>query len=80
MSSDFRQEIEHRRKERRRQRSNTWTNLIIRIIALIFVILVIRYFGTLKEKQLKTFFPKTTADSIQVIFPEVEFDKRSSED
>ena len=80
MSSDFREEIEHRRKVRRRQRSNTWTNLIIRIVALIFVILIIRYFGDLEDKQLRFFPEKTTADSMQIIFPEVEFNKNNSED
>ena len=70
MNSDFQEEILRRREERRRKRSNTWTNLIIRIIALVFVILLIHYFGTVRVKQLKKKAMQSVQDSTQVFLPE----------
>lgn len=61
---EFKEEFEKRREERRRYRSNTWTNFFIRILALIFVILVIRHFGR-RAQELKntgTFSPPDTVE------------------
>lgn len=73
MKGDFHEEIERRRSERRRQRSNTWLNLIIRIIALIFILLIIRYFGIIRSSRLKSFFQQETIDSTSIQFPEKQF-------
>ncbi len=42
---DLREEILRRRQERRNKRSNTWTSLIVKILLLIFVVLMIRFFA-----------------------------------
>jgi predicted nucleic acid-binding Zn ribbon protein len=68
MNSDFHDEIMRRREERRRKRSNTWLNLIIRIIALVFVIVIIRYFGTVRVEQLKKKTRNSIVDSTQIFF------------
>jgi len=70
MSNDFHDEILRRREERRRKRSNTWLNLIIRIIALIFVIVIIRYFGTVRAEQLERKSRNSIVDSTQIFFPD----------
>ncbi|RLC51862.1 MAG: hypothetical protein DRI23_04130 [Candidatus Cloacimonadota bacterium] len=70
MKSDFHDEILRRREERRRKRSNTWLNLIIRIIALIFVIAIIRYFGTVRVEQLERKSRNSVVDSTQIFFPD----------
>lgn len=49
----FKEELQRRIEERRRQKSNTWFNLIIRILALIFVIMIIRYFGSIRAKKME---------------------------
>lgn len=41
---DFKKEIENRFKDRKNKRSNTWSNLIIRILILIFLIMLIKQF------------------------------------
>ena len=75
MKSDFNDEIMRRREERRRKRSNTWLNLIIRIIALIFVILIIRYFGTVRVEHLEKKSRNSIVDSTKIFFPENRTEK-----
>lgn len=68
---DFHSEIERRREERKRQRSNTWINLIIRIIALIFVILIIRYMNSIRTNRINSIlFNFNETDSTEIINPE----------
>ncbi len=63
----FKDEIQRRISERKQQKSNTWFNLIIRILALIFVILIIRYFGALREKRIEFLLKNyPQQDTIQV--------------
>ncbi|MCF7792640.1 MAG: hypothetical protein K9N09_00795 [Candidatus Cloacimonetes bacterium] len=47
----FKEELERRIHERRKQKTNSWFNLIIRILALVFVVMIIRYFGSLRAKK-----------------------------
>jgi flagellar biosynthesis/type III secretory pathway M-ring protein FliF/YscJ len=47
----FKEELERRINERRRQKTNSWFNLIIRLLALIFVIMIIRYFGSIRVRK-----------------------------
>jgi len=61
---EFKEEIEKRRQERRSLRSSTWINFIIRILALIFIVLLIRYFSDSNPDKFRSWI--TTTDSIQV--------------
>jgi len=61
---EFKEEIERRHQERRSLRSSTWINFIIRILALVFVVLLIRYFSDPNPDKFRGWI--TTTDSIQV--------------
>jgi len=61
---EFKEEIERRRQERRRLRSSTWINFIIRILALAFIVLIIRYFSDSNPDKFRSWI--TTTDSIHV--------------
>ena len=52
---DFREEILRRRQEKRNKRSNTWTSLIVKILLLIFVVLMIRFFAYPDPDKFKKF-------------------------
>jgi hypothetical protein len=63
---EFKEEIEKRRQERRRMRSSTWINFIIRILALIFVVMIIRYFSDSDPDKFRSWITTIKTDSIQV--------------
>jgi hypothetical protein len=63
--SDLKEEFKRRREERRRYRSNTWTNFFIRILALIFVILIIRHFGK-RAQELKNSNSFSQPDTVEI--------------
>ncbi len=63
--SDLKEEFKRRREERRRYRSNTWTNFFIRILALIFVIFIIRHFGR-RAQELKDTNSFSQPDSVEI--------------
>ena len=63
--SDLKEEFKRRREERRRYRSNTWTNFFIRILALIFVVLVIRHFGK-RAQELKNTRTFSQPDTVEI--------------
>ncbi|MBC8485709.1 MAG: hypothetical protein ISS80_00080 [Candidatus Cloacimonetes bacterium] len=63
--SDLKEEFKRRREERRRYRSNTWTNFFIRILALIFVILIIRHFGR-RAQELKDTRVFSSPDTVEI--------------
>lgn len=62
--SKFRQELERRISERRREKTNSWVNLFIKILILVFVILIIHYFGGIRSRKIIQFYnlqePKQT--------------------
>ena len=62
---EFKQELERRREQRRRKRTSTWTNFFFRILALIFVILIIRYFAS-RAKQPKNSQKFFQPDTVEV--------------
>ena len=63
---EFKEEIEKRRQERRSMRSSTWINFIIRILALVFVVMIIRYFSDPNPDKFRTWISSSKTDSIQV--------------
>jgi len=63
---EFKEEIERRRLERRSMRSSTWINFIIRILALVFVIMIIRYFSDSNPDKFRSWISTSKTDSIQV--------------
>jgi len=63
---EFKEEIERRRQERRGMRSSTWINFIIRILALIFVVMIIRYFSDSDPDKFRSWITTIKTDSIQV--------------
>ncbi len=63
---EFREEMERRRQERRSMRSSTWINFIIRILALVFVVMIIRYFSDSNPDKFRSWITSTKTDSIQV--------------
>ncbi|MDP8201341.1 MAG: hypothetical protein P9M11_04305 [Candidatus Tenebribacter burtonii] len=63
---EFKEEIEKRRQVRRNMRSSTWINLIIRILALIFVVMIIRYFSDANPEKFRSWITSTKTDSIPV--------------
>ncbi len=62
---EFKEEIERRRLERRGMRSSTWVNFIIRILALVFVVMIIRYFSDANPDKFRSWITTTKTDSIQ---------------
>ncbi len=62
---EFKEEIERRRQERRGMRSSTWVNFIIRILALVFVVMIIRYFSDANPDKFRSWITSTKTDSIQ---------------
>jgi len=63
---EFKEEIERRRQERRSMRSSTWINFIIRILALIFVVMIIRYFSNPNPNKFRSWINFTSPDTVQV--------------
>jgi len=63
---EFKEEIERRRQERRSMRSSTWINFIIRILALIFVVMIIRYFSDSNPDKFRSWISTSKTDSITV--------------
>jgi len=63
---EFKEEIERRRQERRSMRSSTWINFIIRILALIFVVMIIRYFSDSNPDKFRSWISSSKTDSITV--------------
>ncbi len=63
---EFKEEIERRRQERRSMRSSTWINFIIRILALVFVVMIIRYFSDSNPDKFKSWISTSKTDSITV--------------
>ena len=41
---EFKKEIENRFKERKERKYNTWSNLLVRILILVFLVMLIRQF------------------------------------
>lgn len=64
--NEFKEELLRRRENRRRKRISTWTNLLIRILALIFVIVIIRYLGKSNLKKIERLNKAAQMDTIQV--------------
>lgn len=62
----FKEEIEKRRQERRSMRSSTWVNFIIRILALVFVVMIIRYFSDSNPDKFRSWISSAKTDSVQV--------------
>jgi len=63
---EFKEEIERRRQERRSMRSSTWINFIIRILALVFVVMIIRYFSDSNPDKFRSWISTSKTDSIAV--------------
>ena len=63
---EFKEEIEKRRQERRSMRSSTWINFIIRILALVFIVIIIRYFSDANPNKFRSWISSSKTDSIQV--------------
>ena len=63
---EFKEEIEKRRQEHRNMRSSTWINFIVRILALIFVIMIIRYFADPEPEKFRSWKTNTKPDTINV--------------
>jgi len=63
---EFKEEIERRRQERRSMRSSTWINFIIRILALVFVVMIIRYFSESNPDKFRSWISTSKTDSITV--------------
>ncbi len=63
---EFKEEIERRRQERRSMRSSTWINFIIRILALVFVVMIIRYFSDSNPDKFRSWISTSKTDSITV--------------
>ena len=63
---EFKEEIERRRQERRSMRSSTWINFIIRILALVFIVIIIRYFSDANPNKFRSWISSSKTDSIQV--------------
>ena len=73
MKSDFREEIQKRKLERRRQRSNTWFNLIIRVLAFVIIIIVIRYMGKVRANKIEQLLRSNAPDTTQIFHEEKPF-------
>ncbi|MDO9577116.1 MAG: hypothetical protein Q7J16_04460 [Candidatus Cloacimonadales bacterium] len=67
MKSDFREEIARRKQERRRQSSNTWVNMFLRILLFAAIIIVIRHFGKIRAEKIGVMLQSHTADTTEVI-------------
>ena len=63
---EFKEEMERRRQERRGMRSSTWVNFIIRILVLVFVVMIIRYFSNPNPDKFRSWITSTQTDSVQV--------------
>ena len=63
---EFKEEMERRRQERRGMRSSTWVNFIIRILALVFVVMIIRYFSDANPDKFRSWISSSKTDSITV--------------
>lgn len=63
---EFKEKIERRRQEMRNKRSSTWVNFIIRILALVFVIMIIKYFSNSNPDKFRSWVTSSKTDSIQV--------------
>lgn len=66
MNSDFRQEIARRKQDRRLQRSNSWFSMIIRILAFIAIIVVMRYLGQMRAKKIGYLLQSNAPDTTEV--------------
>ncbi|MCD4795875.1 MAG: hypothetical protein K8R49_01710 [Candidatus Cloacimonetes bacterium] len=64
--NEFKEELLRRRENRRKKRISTWTNLLIRILALIFVIAIIRYLGKSNVRKIERSNKTAQMDTIQV--------------
>ncbi|HPR17043.1 MAG TPA: hypothetical protein PLD62_02240 [Candidatus Cloacimonadota bacterium] len=62
----FKEELERKMAERRRQKSSSWINLIIRILILVFVVIIIRYFSTMRVKRLEYLQRTQQNNSLQI--------------
>ncbi|MDP8203981.1 MAG: hypothetical protein P9L95_05565 [Candidatus Tenebribacter mawsonii] len=63
---EFKEEIEKRRQEHRSMRSSTWVNFIVRILALIFVIMIIRYFSDPNPEKFRSWKTEVNTDTIHI--------------
>ncbi len=63
---EIKEKIERRWQEMRNKRSSTWVNFIIRILALVFVIMIIRYFSNSNPDKFRSWVTSSKTDSIQV--------------
>lgn len=63
---EFKEKIERRRQEMRNKRSSTWVNFIIRILALVFVIMIIKYFSNSNPDKFRSWVTSSKTDSIQI--------------
>ncbi len=64
--NEFKEELLRRRENRRKKRISTWTNLLIRILALIFVIVIIRYLGKSNVRKIESLKKAAQMDTIQI--------------
>lgn len=62
---EFKKEIENRFNERKQKRVNTWTNLIVRILILFFLIMLIKQFVNPEEDIFHSFKNLTNVKSGQ---------------
>ena len=67
MRNDFKEEIKRRKYERRHQRSNTWINLLLRILLFAVIIFVIRHFGKIRARKIGVMLQPGTPDTTEVI-------------
>jgi len=67
MRRDLKEEIERRKNERRHQRSNTWLNLILRIMLFAAIIFAIRHFGKIRAKKIGMMLQSNTPDTTEII-------------
>ncbi|MEA2096598.1 MAG: hypothetical protein U9P73_07910 [Candidatus Cloacimonadota bacterium] len=58
--------FEKRRSEMREKGSSTWINFIVRILALIFIVMIIRYFSDSDPEKFRSWINFTSPDSVQV--------------
>lgn len=67
--SDFKDEIEDRFEKRHKNKISTWTNLLVRVILLIVVIMIIRFLADPETEKFRNFImgSKTNSSNIQQI-------------
>jgi len=64
--SKFSEEWEERMKNRRSGKSNTWSNFLVKLLLLIFVIMLIKFFGSSDTKKFRDFIQFSNKNQTEV--------------